>query len=57
MGKGSLKDLQAMPDAVKPASNKDVDSSESSVVEDAVLELECAPRPVFKEPMRRSASW
>lgn len=56
MGKGALKDLQAVPDAVKSTS-KDVDSSESSVVEDAVLELESAERPVFEEPMRRSASW
>lgn len=57
MGKGALKDLQAMPDAVKSITNKDVDSSESSVVEDAVLELDSARRHVFEEPMRRSASW
>jgi hypothetical protein len=57
MGKGAPKDLQALPDAVKATNSKDVDRTESSSVEDAVLELESAPRPVFEEPMRRSASW
>ena len=62
MGKGALKDLQALPEA--PDSkyvSKDVadsGSSDADTPSDAVLSIESARLPVNEDTtMRRSANW
>lgn len=60
MGKGALKDLQAMPDSNFVSKDvADSGSSETSTHSDAVMSIDQAPKlPVNEDTtMRRSANW